>query len=281
MADAAILLTSFGSAYDKIRATTLDALATELEKKFPAFEIRQAFTSNFMIRKLARREIFIATPAEEISHLRDEGCRKIFLLPTHLTPGEEFDNKIKPCAYVDLRRGEDLDLSSAERDSCSPAFKAGAAPDVEIIPPLLSEPLDKKIFATILDCYPRAEDEDLVLIGHGSPNRHNPVYENLQRLAGDKVHIGVIEATDTPNFDDVVKRLKISRAEKILLAPLLFNGGVHVAEDIAGDDSGSWLNRLTALGYKVRVIRDGLGTFENFRKLYIDRLEEKIGRTQT
>ncbi|MBO4780617.1 MAG: sirohydrochlorin cobaltochelatase [Selenomonadaceae bacterium] len=248
----AILLTSFGSADDKIRATTFDALATELEKKFPAFEVRQAFTSNFMIRKIVRRGIFIATPSEEISRLRGEGCRKIFLLPTHLTPGEEFDNKIKICA----------------------------APDVEIIPPLLSEPLDKKIFATILNCYPRAEDENLILIGHGSPNRHNPVYERLQTLAGDNVHIGVIEATDTPNFDDVVKRLKISRAEKILLAPLLFNGGVHVAEDIAGDDSGSWLNRLTALGYKVRVIRDGLGTFKNFRKLYIDRLEEKIGRTQ-
>ena len=248
----AILLTSFGSADDIIRANTFDKLATELKNFLPAFEVRQAFTSNFMIRKLSRRGIFIATPTEEIERLRNDGFKKIFILPTHLTPGEEFDNKIKICA----------------------------APDVEIIPPLFTAdcltPFDKKIFATVLDCFKPAVDEDLVLIGHGSPHRHNPVYENLQRLAGDKIHIGVIEETDTPNFSDVVKRLKNSRAEKILLAPLLFNGGVHVAEDIGGDNEKSWLNRLIALNYKVRVVHDGLGTFENFRALYIEKLNERL-----
>ena len=136
----------------------------------------------------------------------------------------------------------------------------------------MSEPLDEKILSTILDCFKRDADEDLILIGHGSPHRHNPVYENLQSLAGKKIHIGVIEDNDTPNFSDVVKRLKISRAEKILLAPLLFNGGVHVAEDIAGEKN-SWRTKLSTLGYKVRVIRDGLGSFESFRELYIKKLE--------
>lgn len=250
MADA-ILLTSFGSADDNIRAKTFDRLAAELKKFFPTFEVRQAFTSNFMIKKLAARKIFINTPAEEIARLKGDGFRKIFVLPTHLTPGEEFDNKIKICA----------------------------ASDVEIIPPLISADcstaFDRKIFATVLDCFKPAADEDLVLIGHGSPHRHNPVYENFQRLAGAHVHIGVIESTDTPNFAEVAKRLELRRAEKILLAPLLFNGGVHVAEDIAGDGD-SWLNRLTALNYKVRVVREGLGSFENFRALYIDKLREKL-----
>ena len=229
-----------------IREKIFGRLTAEVKNFFPAYEVRQAFTSNFMIKKLARRKIFIATPQEEINNLRAEGFGRIFILPTHLTPGEEFDNKIKICA----------------------------APDVEIIPPLMSEPLDKRIFATILDCFKHEADEDLVLIGHGSPNRHNPVYENLQRLAGEKIHIGVIEESDTPNFFNVIERLKISRGEKILLAPLLFNGGVHVAEDIAGEKN-SWLSRLTALGYKVRVIRDGLGAFENFRRLYIEKLREE------
>lgn len=245
----AILLASFGSADDEIRAKTFDKLAVEISAAFPSFEVRQAFTSNFMIRKLARRKIFIDTPPEAIAKLRAENFGKIFVLPTHLTPGEEFDNKIKICA----------------------------GNDVEIIPPLMSEPLDKKILATILDCFKRDTDEDLILIGHGSPHRHNPVYENLQRLTGDNVHIGVIEESDTPNFADVLKRLETSRAEKILLAPLLFNGGVHVAEDIAGDKN-SWLTRLAAQGYKVRVIREGLGTFENFRNLYIKKLCTLIAR---
>lgn len=241
----AVVLTSFGSADDSIRAQIFDKLAAEIQAQFPALELRQAFTSNFMIRKLARRGIFIATPTEAISQLRAEGFGRIILLPTHLTPGEEFDNKIQICA----------------------------ADDVEIIPPLLSEPINEQILTTILDCFKRDADEDLILIGHGSPHRHNPVYENLQRLTGNRIHIGVIEESDTPNFSDVVTRLKASRADKIVIAPLLFNGGVHVSEDIAGAGD-SWFNRLTAQGYKVRVIRDGLGSFESFRKLYINKLEE-------
>ena len=243
----AILLASFGSADDEIRAKTFDKLAAELSAAFPAFEVRQAFTSHFMIRKLARRGISIDTPQQAIDNLRGEGFGKIFLLPTHLTPGEEFDNKIQICA----------------------------GDGVKIIAPLMSEPLDEKILATILDCFKRDDDEDLILIGHGSPHRHNPVYENLQRLAGDRVHIGVIEPTDTPNFADVLKRLQACRADKIVLAPLLFNGGVHVAEDIAGDGD-SWLNRLAAQGYRVRVIRDGLGSFESFRKLYVDKVRRAL-----
>ena len=245
----AIILASFGSADDSIREKIFDKFLAEIKNFLPTFEVRPAFTSNFMIKKLATRGISIATPAEEISKLRAENFRRIILLPTHLTPGEEFYNKIKICA----------------------------AGDAEIIPPLFSEdcatPFDKKIFATILDCFKKFDDEDLVLIGHGSPHRHNPVYENLQRLAGDKIHIGVIEESDTPNFSDVVKRLKVSRAEKISLAPLLFNGGVHVEKDIAGEKN-SWLTRLAAQGYKVRVIRDGLGSFEKFRALYLEELSK-------
>ena len=238
----AIILASFGSANDLIRAKTFDKLAAEIKEKFPTFEVRQAFTSNFMIRKLSSQGVFISTPAEEVKKLRAKGFKRIIILPTHLTAGEEFDNKIKICA----------------------------APDVDIIPPLLSEPLDKKILTTILDCFKHEADEDLILVGHGSPNKHNPIYEQLQRLTSDKVHIGVIEENDTPNFDDVVKRLKNLRADKVLLAPLLFNGGVHVDKDIAG----SWFDRLNSLGYKVRVIREGLGSFENFRALYVEKLEE-------
>lgn len=249
--DGAIILVTFGSADDSIREKIFGKLAAEIKKFLPTFEVRPAFTSNFMIKKLAAREISIATPAEEISKLRAEGFKRIILLPTHLTPGEEFDNKIKICA----------------------------APDVEIIAPLFSEtcatPFDKKIFATILDCFKKFDDEDLILIGHGSPHRHNPVYENLQKLTGSGIHIGVIEANDTPNFSDVVKRLKASRTDKILLAPLLFTGGVHVAEDIAGEKN-SWRTRLAAQGYEVRVIRDGLGSFEKFRALYLEKLAANI-----
>ena len=85
----------------------------------------------------------------------------------------------------------------------------------------------------------------------------------------------MIEESDTPNFYDVLSRLKNRRIEKILLAPLLFNGGVHLEEDIGGSDKNSWKSRLTAEGYDVKVCVDGLGAFKIFRELYIEKVESR------
>ena len=253
--ETAMVLVSFGTNDERISGRTIDALADEISATFN-LELRQAYTSNFIIKKLYKRGIKIFTVSEQISKLRTEGYDEIILLPTHLTPGEEFDNKIKICA----------------------------ADDVKVLTPLFSlncdTDFDKKIFAAVMNCFPH-EGRELVLIGHGSPHRHNTVYENFQRLIDINradVHVGVIEESDTPNFNDVVERLRDRRAEKILLAPLLFNGGVHVSEDIAGDKN-SWKSRLESLGYNVAVCVDGLGSFKNFRQLYIDKLEKFLCST--
>lgn len=248
----AIILVSFGTADEKICNLTIDALAQEISAAFPHFELRQAYTSNFIIKKLSQRGIKISTVDEQIFKLREDGFSEIILLPTHLTAGEEFDNKIKICA----------------------------ADDVKVLTPLFSPQcntdFDKKILSAVLNCFP-TYDEDLILIGHGSPHRHNPVYENFQRLIDEcykNIHVGVIEENDTPNFNQVVERLKNRHAEKILLAPLLFNGGVHVTKDISGADKNSWKSKLAALGYDVKVCVDSLGTFKNFRELYLQKIFE-------
>ena len=248
--DKAIILVSFGTADEKIFTRTIDALAKDVAAACPNFELRLAYTSNFIIKKLLKRGVKVLTVNEQIEDLRCEGFGEIILLPTHFTAGEEFDNKIKICA----------------------------ADDVKVLSPLFSlqcdTDFDKKILDAVLKCFP-TQDEDLILIGHGSPHRHNPVYENFQRLIDEgheNIHVGVIEESDTPNFYDVLSRLKNRRVEKILLAPLLFNGGVHLEDDIGGADKNSWQSRLVAAGYDVKVFTEGLGAFKIFRELYIKEL---------
>ena len=246
----AIILISFGTTDEKIFNSTIDALAAEISATFPNFALRQAFTSNFIIKKLLQRGIKISTVDEEIFNLRAKNFDEIILLPTHLTAGEEFDNKIKICA----------------------------ADDVKILSPLFSDDLEK-ILEVILKCF-QLDDEDLILIGHGSPNRHNPVYENFQRLIDKSyknIHVGVVEENDTPNFNQVAERLKNRDVKKILLAPLLFNGGMHVEKDI----KISWRGKLAALGYDVKVCADGLGTFKIFRELYIEKIKGEPEKCST
>ena len=245
----AIILASFGALDSIIRETTINALFADIKSAFPSVEVRQAYTSNFIRSKLKAQGIKINSIEEQIEALRAEDFDKIVILPSHLTPGEEFDYKIKIFA------GDDVEV-------LAPLFTLNCDTD-----------FDKRTFATILNCFVVADDEELVLIGHGSPHRHNPVYENLQKLAdeqGLKVHIGVIEPTDAPNFEGVLHRLKSGKVSNILLAPMLFNGGSHVSKDMAGDDN-SWKTRLIEARFNVRICTEGLGSFEAFRKLYIDK----------
>ena len=244
-----IILASFGALDSTIRDTTINALFADIKSAFPSVEVRQAYTSNFIRSKLQAKGIKINSIEEQIESLRAEDFDKIMLLPSHLTPGEEFDYKIKIFA------GDDVKV-------LAPLFTLNCDTD-----------FDKQVFDTILNCFEVSDGEELVLIGHGSPHRHNPVYENLQKLADCqrlKVHIGVIEPTDTPNFEEVLQRLKSKQVKNILLAPMLFNGGSHVSNDIAGDND-SWKTRLMKAGFNVRICTEGLGSFESFRKLYIDK----------
>ena len=71
----AIILISFGTADEKIFTRTIGALAQEISLTFPNFELRQAFTSNFIIKKLFQRGRKILTPAEQIAQLRAEGLK--------------------------------------------------------------------------------------------------------------------------------------------------------------------------------------------------------------
>ena len=241
-----LIIASFGTLDDNERARTIDLIASEMIEALPDVKIMSALTSNFMRRKLIDRGLVVRSIDECLLKLRAEPIDEITLLPTHLTPGEEFEQKIMPFAT----RGVKV-LTPLFTTDCSTAF-------------------DRRAFDAVLECYRPSADETLVLVGHGSPHRHNPVYENLQRLE-EQIHIGVIEPTDRPNFDDVLRRLRNVGAKKLLLAPLLLTGGAHVVNDIFGADSNSWLSRLKAAGFDVRTCADGLGSFAAFRRLYLEK----------
>ena len=150
--------------------------------------IRAALTSKFILRRLRGKQV--RSIEERIAELRAE-CDEIIILPTHLTPGEEYENKILPFASDGVRV-----LPPMWTTDCSTEF-------------------DRRALSIVVNCFRPSDDEILTLIGHGSPHRHNPVYENLQRL-DESICIGVIEPTDRPNYDDVIGRLKKMRAKKIL-----------------------------------------------------------------
>lgn len=250
---AALVLTSFGVAGREARALGLDKLVVELQKALPDVEIRQAYTSVFIRKKLLKEGLVMPSLSECLEGLKQEGFQQVYLQPTHFTPGEEYTHKV-------------IEVAEEFRDSFQ---------EMKIGEPLFFKEKDfEQGLQAVFAAHALEKQEELVLLGHGSPHQHNPVYEKLQEQAdreGMPIHIGVVEESDTPNFDMVLKRLQEKNAKKILLAPLLLSGGVHVHEDMAGEDDSSWLSRLRENGFAVRTELKGLAEYQLFRRLYINK----------
>ncbi len=252
----AIVFASFGVFKAAARAACIDAAAAQIAKAYPAYEIRQAYTSVFIKKKLAAQGIVVDSLPEALDKLQAEKFTRVIIQPGYLTAGEEYEKKVLQTAAKYQQSFDQLLVSR----------------------PLLERPEDgNDMLAVLQEIFSLAPGEELVLVGHGSPHQHNPAYENLQKLADMSnypAHIGVIEPADTPDFAAVLARLQQRRVKKILLAPLLLAGGAHVNEDIAGADEQSWLSRLRAAGLTVRVSLKGLGEYPAFQQLYVKRLQD-------
>lgn len=252
----AIIFCSFGVGDARARKACLDSSAELIQRHFPAFSVRQAYTSAFIQKRLKAQGIVMDSLPEALERLRQEGFEQVIIQPSHLTPGEEFNQKVMKAA-----------------DAFSDRFRS-----IRVSRPVFAAPEDyPRVLAAILPELPLTPGEQLVLLGHGSPHHHNPVYERLQQEADRQhlpLHVGVVEPSDTPDYDMVCRRLQACRASNVLLAPLLLAGGVHVNCDMAGEAPESWQSRLTAAGYHVRTDLRGLGEHPAFRALYLRRIEE-------
>ena len=254
----AILLASFGVFDEEQRRMCLDSVREDVRKEFCDCDVFEAYTSNFIRKKMEKAGVKMPSLPECLDAVLAEGYEKILVQPLHLTPGEEYGGKI-------VKPVEDRQKAHAGIHLGTPLFT------------LREE--DSEAFAAAWGALPPEEGEELVFMGHGSPHLHNPVYEHLQGLADAAalpISIGVVEATDTPSFADVLARLRRKGRRRVLLRPLLLAGGVHAQEDMAGEGKHSWLSRLRGEGMAVRADTRGLGSYEVFRKCYLRKIAALI-----
>lgn len=257
----AIVLTSFGALDDGSRERCLDALEADFRAEFPEVVIVQAFTSVFIRNALEKRGIHVDSLEDALLRLAKEDVTHVLVQPTYMTPGEEFEKKVLETVPKYASRYEKLIVGE-------PAFAEASDYTQNLIA------LCRSIFV------PR--DAELVLLGHGSPHRHNPVYEQLQAEIDAQqlpIHVGVLESTDTPDFSMVLARLQQKHARAVLLAPLLLTSGMHVARDLAGEGDGSWKTRLEQAGLSVTPILEGLGESPIFRQIYIEKARKALGES--
>ena len=261
----AILITAFGTSVPSARKA-IDNLVAAARKAFPGADVRLAFTSNIIRRKLTRegKKNVPPTPVQALAALNDEGFKKVCVMPTHIIPGAEYDeikNVVEAWGSLkgkygikDLRLGKTF-LSSVE--GCDEMA------DILI-----------KRFAKV------PADTAVVLMGHGTPHHiANAMYSQLQvalnKKADNRFFIGTVE--NTPLIEDVIVALKKAGSKKVLLSPLMIVAGDHTNNDMADkDDPESWYSILKKEGFAVDTLIKGLGEDAGIAAAFVSHLKDAL-----
>ncbi|MCQ4765658.1 sirohydrochlorin cobaltochelatase, partial [Cloacibacillus evryensis] len=87
-----ILVVAFGTSMPEAKKA-IDNLVDSTKKTFPDTEVRLAYTSNIIRRKIAKEQnLNIPTPTSALAQMNDDGFTHVYVMPMHIIPGEEYDD---------------------------------------------------------------------------------------------------------------------------------------------------------------------------------------------
>lgn len=246
----AILVVSFGTSHTDTRRKTLDVILEDIKNAFPDCKVYNAWTSKMIIRKLERRDgIVIPTVAQAMEQMLQDGVEEVIVQPTHMINGMENDQMT-------------LDVKAYEERFAKIIFSK----------PLLSSTRDNELaLHGVMGEIKLAEDEALVLMGHGTHHHSNTVYAALDYMLKDlgykRALMGTVEAY--PSLEGLMRQVKEMGLRKVVLAPFMMVAGDHAKNDMAGEDEDSWKNQFEREGFQVRCILRGLGEYPAIRQIFV------------
>ena len=257
----AILAVSFGTTYPDTLRQTIAATEQALAEAFPDWEVRRAFTSGMIIKKLRQRDgLEIETVAQAMQRLEEEGYTHVAVQSTHVMHGEEYEKMLSQLEPFRLRM------------------------KVSVGMPLLHGEEDYAAVAdALLTWLPRLDgDEALVLMGHGTTHFANSAYAQMEHMLQqrcDRVYLATVEGY--PTLGSVERQLaKRPEIRRLMLAPFMLVAGDHARNDMSGEED-SWAQQLQQAGYPVRCILQGLGECAAVRALFVEHCRRAVDALAT
>ena len=257
----AILSVSFGTSYPDTLLKTIAATEQALADAFPGWEVRRAFTSGMIIRKLRERDgVEIENVTQAMHRLEDEGYTHIAVQSTHVMHGEEYEKMLSQLEPFRLRMKISVGM-----------------------PLLHSEEDYASVAQALLEWLPALdEDEALVLMGHGTTHFANSAYAQMEHMLQarcDRVYLATVEGY--PTLESVQRQLaKRTQIRRLMLAPFMLVAGDHARNDMSGEED-SWAEQLRKAGYVVRCILQGLGECPAVRALFVEHCRQAMEALET
>ncbi len=258
MSKKGILVASFGTSILNAFELCIQSTESRIKQSFPEYEIRRAFTSYMIIKKLKEEnKIFIDTVEEALEKMKEDGFTEVYVQPLHIMPGDEYDKIIRGVNKY-----------------------ANAFSKLVLGRPILYREDDYKVAVDALKHQLVNVDKNkaVMLMGHGSTHPANASYALLQCIINDKglnnVYVGTVEGY--PTLENIIPKMKKDNIEEVTLMPFMLVAGDHAINDMAGEEEDSWKAQLVKEGFKVNIYLHGLGENKAFQDIYVEHIKDCI-----
>lgn len=246
----AILAVSFGTTYPDTLEQTITATERALAQAYPGWEVRRAFTSGMIIKRLRQRDgLEIDRVDEAMQRLEADGFTHVAVQSTHVMHGEEYEKMLAQLEPYRLRM------------------------QISVGMPLLHAEADyAEVADALLEWLPAPqENEALVLMGHGTPHFANSAYAQMEHMLQERcgrVFVATVEGY--PTLESVKGQLsRLPEIRRVILAPFMLVAGDHARNDMAGEED-SWKAQLETMGYEVQCVLQGLGQCPRIRQRFVE-----------
>lgn len=240
----AILAVSFGTSYAEAEQSCICPVEDALKRSFPEYEVRRAYTSRKIMKKLRGQGICIDSEAEALDKLRAEGYEQIAVVPTHILHGIEYEMVTK------------------------------AAGDIPVSEALLENENDLNWMAELLSRIAEEEKQPMLLMGHGTEHAADETYARLREKLPGNVFLACVEGKHS--LEALLPELEKLGEKKLTLMPLMLVAGDHAHNDMAGDEEDSWKSILEAKVFELRIRMQGLGALEAVQQRFVQKAKRVL-----
>jgi sirohydrochlorin cobaltochelatase len=245
-----IVLAAFGTTSRAM--DTYSVIDTAVKRAFPHHPVRWAYTSRMVRAHMKKKHrANMKNPLQVLDELAAQGHAWAVVQSMHFICGHEFYRLVDEVKESSVRTSMGL--------------------------PLLTAPADyQDLAAAILGNGIPGNGTATVLVGHGTDHPAWTAYPALQwilKMSGANVHVATVEGESTR--EETIEAVIRSGADRVHLMPLMLVAGVHLQEDIAGDED-SWKRAFMDAGLDVTVEEIGLGKHPAVVDIFLEHIREAL-----
>lgn len=284
-----LLVVSFGTSFNDSRAEDIGGIEKALQKAYPDWSVRRAFTAQIIINHVQARDgEKIDNMDQALQRAVDNGVKNLIVQPTHLMHGAEYDELSEAVAsysdkFESVTIAEPLlgEVGSADDSVNSDKEAVAKAVTAEAVKTAGYESLDAA----------KEDGTAFVFMGHGTSHTAKISYSQMQNqmnaLGYDNVFIGTVEGEpEDTACEAVIEKIQKAGYKKVVLRPLMVVAGDHANNDMAGDDDDSWKSQFEASGVfdSIETQIAGLGQIPVIQDLYVSHTHaamEELGTSAT